>query len=218
MTEDEKQFFKIQQNFFGANATQVQVHEAIRRMPKDVQAIAAEIQWFSVGDRLWGAADHIGGRDVVILDDTVPEDEFPALIGHEVAHVVLHRESGVTAAHVAGREAEAAALALSWGFKGFSTDVGASVEGGLYGIWKLKRSDFTGAFVGLGQFAEWAAGWGLHSAQLWGALEDSFSPEQRELWRKYQQSGSERRVCDAWARGEGNRQPKPPPKHDVLTR
>ena len=96
MTEDEKRFFQIQRNFYGEVGTQKQVHMAVDKMPADVRAVAASILWRSVGSRLWGIADNIGGRDVVILSDNVPEQEIPALIGHETAHVVLHRQSGAT--------------------------------------------------------------------------------------------------------------------------
>ena len=212
MTEDEKRFFQIQRNFYGEVGTQKQVHMAVDKMPADVRAVAASILWRSVGSRLWGIADNIGGRDVVILSDNVPEQEIPALIGHETAHVVLHRQSGATVPDLALREAQAAALAQSWGFAGLSADVGGAVEDGLYGLWKIGGSDFSGLFAGLdGEYAQWAAGWGARAAVLWSDLENSFTANQRELFRKYQDSRSERALCDAWARGLGNRQPKPPP-------
>ena len=213
-------FLAVERNRNGSIETGKRIHETVARLPKAAQEIARSIRWVSIGDGLWGLAETVTGP-IVILSDSIPDEDFHGIIAHEIAHHLLHAESGATVAELAGREAEAASMARAWGFTGAGCDVGSSVADGLGGLWRYRVQIDEGIrFEGLPQYERWEAGWGLRSAALWDALESSLSKSQAQILADYWSARSEASICRLWARGEGGKLPKPPPKSnfDVLTR
>ena len=204
-------FLAVERNRNGSIETGKRIHETVARLPKAAQEIARSIRWVSIGDGLWGLAETVTGP-IVILSDSIPDEDFHGIIAHEIAHHLLHAESGATVAELAGREAEAASMARAWGFTGAGCDVGSSVADGLGGLWRYRVQIDEGIrFEGLPHFEKWEAGWGLRAAALWEALESSLSKSQAQILADYWEARSQVQICGLWARGEGGKLPKPPP-------
>ena len=100
--------------------------DVLVKLPPEVRARAmAEVQFVAVGPRAPGAAGlcvPLGGKATHLVALADEASELAAVIAHELAHVA----SGATADSAAD-EAQAAALARSWGFAGNAADPSAAV-------------------------------------------------------------------------------------------
>ena len=205
-------FLAIGRNFTGAYHTQRTIHEMADKLPPEAQEIAARVKWYSMGERFHGLADVVGGQPVVLLSDYMPVDDAHGIAAHELGHVILHETAQATVEDLVNREAQAAQLARGWGFTGSGVDVGGSVADA------LERSSRWGHAMpegysgpGVGLYADWETAWAVHKSALWSQLRETFTPGQRDLWAKIQESGSQVEICSMWARGLGQKMPKPPP-------
>lgn len=207
-------FLAISQNFTGSTDMERVVHEMADRLPDAARRVASTVKWYSLGHRYHGLADWVNGQPVIMLSDGIPQEDAHSVCAHELAHVILHRDSGATVRNLATREAQAAQLTREWGFDGIGADVGGSVADALYrahrfGV-EMPTDDFTG-ILPLSKYGSWETGWAARSAALWTELESTFTAEQQEIFSKYQDSRAQGAICAMWARGLGGKMPKEPP-------
>ena len=112
--------------------TLLRIAQTIAALPDDVAIFALRQMVFAsvgagvMGMTLPGRIGLAGGsrafknRWIVILDDAMPDNEFPTTIAHEIAHAWLkHDRLGEMPPNC---EREAAEQARSWGFKGLGAD------------------------------------------------------------------------------------------------
>ena len=208
-------FWAIQHHFKGAYPMHRTIQQAVDKMPEAAQGLAGRIQWYSVGSNFRGLADVVGGQPVILLSDYIGDEDAPSTVAHELAHHLCGHveQAAATVQDLIKRESEAANLAASWGFVGPGADVGRCVADALSAAHLAGASmpeNYTGP--SLGMYADWAIGWSVHQARLWERLEDTFTENQRDLMRRYRESGSQAAICTTWAAGLGGQMPKEPPK------
>lgn len=202
-------------NHTGAMATRKVIVEVIDRLPRDVQEMALECVYVSVGRATLGAAYRFSSNHrVVFLSDDVtrlrPHDAH-SIAAHEIAHQWCRHPDDYDSSdfsRMVEMEVEACSLAREWGFDGHGTRVAS------YIAYLLRQGDIFDPNDLISPEADkltrWETGWAVEHWRRWDALVSTFNEEQRELYESVKEAEKQAQACAQSSRSS-DVEPIPPP-------